>query len=207
MFIVHFLIALVSTAIASPMAGEFIGLADHLSSDDFSVDRFMNDNDEAITWQDPPGNLISTSAIPEKSIAYSTKFTIAGAGGHKVEEEVQIPVDQGERFQNFDCGSANGVCCMGNPLVTSRAAQRCEQSIQLCSIPFPNAPLMFYIEGDISDAGNEIVWPMDSRLGHYCYKPEYIDDCSKLLDEEVRIFILDRQKEHGIPADPKLERV
>lgn len=26
---------------------------------------------------------------------------------------------------------------------------------------------------------------MDSRLGHYCYRPEYIDDCSKLLDEEV----------------------
>lgn len=59
------------------------------------------------------------------------------------------------------------------------------------------------IEGYISDAGNEVIWPMDSRLGHYCYKPEYIDDCSKLLDEEVRTFILDRK----IPADPKLERV
>lgn len=174
MFILHFLIALVSTAIASPIAGEFIGLADdqHLSSssssDDFSVNngfsqsaeryqkeinhRFMmnedndhdGENEEEKEWQDLlAGNLISTDAIlPEKSIAYSTKFVITGAGEHKVEKEVQIPVDQGERFQNFDCGSANGVCCMGNPLVTNRVAQRCEQSIQLCSIPFHNARLM-----------------------------------------------------------------
>lgn len=48
-----------------------------------------------------------------------------------------------------------------------------------------------YLEAYISDAGNEVLWPMDSRLGRYCYKPEYIDDCSKLLDEEVRTFILD----------------
>lgn len=108
-----------------------------------------NDDDEEENevekeWQDLPAiNLISTDAIlPEKSIAYSTKFVIAGAGEHKVEKEVQIPVDQGERFQNFDCGSANGVCCMGNPLITNRVAQRCEQSIQLCSIPFHNARLM-----------------------------------------------------------------
>lgn len=48
-----------------------------------------------------------------------------------------------------------------------------------------------YLEAYISDAGNEVLWPVDSRLGRYCYKPEYIDDCSKLLDEEVRTFILD----------------
>lgn len=159
MFILHFLIALVSTAIASPVAWEFVGLADHLSTDDYSVNGFSqsaerskketthlfmnNDNDdEAITWQDLPGNLISTVAIPKKSIAYSTKFVMAGAGGHKVEKEVQKPVDQGEMFQNFDCGNSNGVCCMGNPLVANRAAQPCEQSIQLCSTLLHYARLM-----------------------------------------------------------------
>lgn len=113
MFILHFLIALVSTAIASPMAGESLGLAD-LSSD-FSVNGFLpsaegskelahqfvnNNNDEALTWQDLPGDLISTPAIPESSIAYSTKFIIAGAE-QKVEKEVLKPVDQGEMFRNF----------------------------------------------------------------------------------------------------------
>lgn len=207
MFILHFLIALVSTAIASPIAGGgFIGLAD-LSSD-FSVNgfsssaegpkeithQFMNNNDEALIWQDSlGGGLISTPNIPKNSIAYSTKFIIAGAG-HKVEKEVQKPVDQGERFKRFDCSNSNGVCCMGNPLVTNRAAQRCEQSIQPYSFPFRNAWLMlFYTAGVIFDAGNEVLWPLDSRLGHYCYKPEYIDDCSILLDEEVRAFILDRK--------------
>lgn len=204
MFVLRFLIALMSTVRASPMAGEFTGLAD-LSSG-FSVDgfspstegfeeiahQFMNSNDEALTWQDPPRNLISTPAISENSIAYSTKFVIAGAG-HKVEKAVQKPVGQGERFKNFDCGNLNGVCCMGNPLIHNRAAQRCEQSIQPCSIPFHNARLMLYTEGDISDAGNEFLWPMDSRIAHYCYEPEYLDDCSKLLDEEVRTFILDRK--------------
>lgn len=190
MFILQFLIAaLISTAIASPIAGEFIGLAndDHLSSssssssDDFSVNngfwqsaemyqkeinlRFMMNDDKEeekeeeegegegeaeealITWQDlPADNLISTDAtLPEKSIpSYSTKFVIAGGAGEpKVEKEVQIPpVDldhQGERFQKFDCGNANGVCCMGNPLVTNRVAQRCEQSnFQLCSYVSPS---------------------------------------------------------------------
>lgn len=159
MFVLHFLIALVSTAIASPIVGEFIGLADNLSTDSFSVNGFSrsaesskketthllmnNDNhDEALTWQDLPGNLISPNAIPEKSIAYSTKSVIAGAGGHKVEKEVQKPVDQGGMFQNFDCGNSNGVCCMGNPLVANRAAQPCEQSIQLCSILLHFARLM-----------------------------------------------------------------
>lgn len=158
MFILHFLIALLSTAIASPIAGEFIGLADHLSTDDFSLNGFsqsverskketthlfMNDNDdEALSRQYPPGNLVSTDAIPEKSIAYSTKFGIAGAGGNKVEKEVQKPVDQGDMFQNFDCGNSNGVCCMGNPLIANRAAQPCEQSIQLCSILFHYVRLM-----------------------------------------------------------------
>lgn len=149
MFILHFLIALLSTAIASPLAGEFIGLADHLSTDDFSLNGFsqsaerskketthlfMNDNDdEALSWQYPPGNLVSTDAIPEN---------IAGAGGKKVEKEVQKPEDQGDMFQNFDCANSNGVCCMGNPLIANRAAQPCEQSIQLCSILFHYARLM-----------------------------------------------------------------
>lgn len=72
-------------------------------------------------------------------------------------------------------------------------AQRCEQSIQPYSTPFYNARLKLYTEGDIYDAGNAFLLPMDGRLGHYCYSPEYIDDCSKLLDEEVSAFILDRE--------------
>lgn len=187
MLIHHFLFALVSTAVVIPTAGIYIGLAD-LSSD-FSVNEFSpspegskdiahqfeNSNEEALTWQDPPRNLIST---PTK---------------HRVEKGVQKPYDQGERFKFFDCGNSSGVCCMGNPLTSHRAAQRCEQSIQPCFIPFHNTRLMVYTEGDIFDAGNEVLWPMDNRLGHYCYQPEYIDDCSNLLDEEVRTFILDRK--------------
>lgn len=61
------------------------------------------------------------------------------------------------------------------------------------SNPSYNARLMLYTEGNMSDAGNEFLLPMDSRLAHYCYKPEYIDDCSKLLDEEVRTLFLDRK--------------
>lgn len=52
---------------------------------------------------------------------------------------------------------------------------------------------MLHTEGNMSDAGNEFLLPMDSRLAHYCYKPEYIGDCSKLLDEEVRTLFLDRK--------------
>lgn len=198
MVIIHFLIAVVSIATASPMAE---GLAD--ISNDFSVNGFspsaereialqvMTDNDEGLTWQEPARNLISTPAIPENSIAYSTTFVIAGAE-HTVEKGVQEPLDPGETFRKFGCNDSNGVCCMGNPLAFHQVAKRCEQSIQPCSNPFYNAPLMLYTEGNISDAGNEFLWPMDSRLGRYCYKPEYIDDCSKLLDEEVRTFFLDR---------------
>lgn len=141
MFIPHFLIAVMSTAIASPMAEGLFGLED--LSNDFSVNgfspsaersneialQFMTGNDEALTWQDPARNLISAPAIPEDSIAYSTNVIIAGAG-HAVEKEVQEPVDPGERFRKFDCDDSNGVCCMGNPLASHRVAQRCDQSIQ-----------------------------------------------------------------------------
>lgn len=205
MFIIHFLIAVVSIATASPMAEGLFGLAD--ISNDFSVNGFspsaensneialqvMTDNDEGLTWQEPARNLISTPAIPENPFAYSTTFVLAGAG-HTVEKGVQEPVDAGETFRKFNCNDSNGVCCMGNPLTSHRAPQRCEQSIQPCSNPFYNARLMLYTEGFFFDAGNEFLWPMDSRIGHYCNKPEYIDDCSKLLDEEVRTFFLDRKR-------------
>lgn len=155
MLILCLLIAVVSTAIASPMAEGLLGLTD--LSNGFSVDgispsaersneyalQVMTGNDEALTWQDPATNVISTPSFPENPIAYSTNFFIASTG-HPVEKEIKGPVDPGERFQNFDCNDSNGVCCMGNPLSSHRAAQRCEQSIQPCSTPFYNAQLMLY---------------------------------------------------------------
>lgn len=113
MFIHHFLIAVVSTAIVSPMLGGLLGLV-RLSSD-FSVDAFWpstgesneialqvaTSNDEALTWQEPAWNLMSTPAILENSIS-------------------KKPVDPWERFRNFDCNDSNGVCCKGNPLASHR---------------------------------------------------------------------------------------
>lgn len=204
MFIIYFLSAVVSIVTASPITEGLFGLADISSG--FSVNGFspsaektneialqvMTDNDEGLTWQEPARNPISTPAIPENSIAYSTTSLVAGAG-HKVEKAVQEPVDPGETFRKFNCNDSNGVCCMGNPLAFHRAAQRCEQSIQPCLNPFYNARLMLCTEGNFVDAGIDFLWPMDSRIGHYCNKPEYIDDCSKLLDEQVRTFFLNRK--------------
>lgn len=155
MFIRCFLIAVVSTAIASPVAEGSLGLTD--LSKVFSVNGFspsaerpndyipqvVTDNDEALAWQDPARNVISAAAFPENPIEYSTNFVIASTG-HPVEKDVQDLVDPGERFRNFDCNDSNGVCCMGNPLASHRDAQHCEQSIQPCSNPFYNAQLMLY---------------------------------------------------------------
>lgn len=91
-----------------------------------------------------PGNHLSTAdatiaelpELPEEEVSpHNTlpKFVIAGGAAGQVEdqqqqEEMRRMMTIMERFQKFECGNSNGVCCMGNPLVTNRAPQRCDQS-------------------------------------------------------------------------------
>lgn len=76
-------------------------------------------------------NLLSkdAAAIPEKVGPHNTlpKFVVAGGRYNTVEKiyEIKLRIRGGlggimVRFQKFDCGNSNGgVCCMGDPLVTS----------------------------------------------------------------------------------------